>query len=229
MPGRHADSGQLKISIAAKSSAPPESAAPRKGRGRPREFNREEALDAALRLFWAKGYEPTSVAEICAAMDVNPPSLYATFGNKTALFLEAMRHYERLYWEKPAARFMREKNIYKAVDDYFQDAAKILLTPSAPCGCMTVLSAINISDDEKEIIAELKKLRSATREMFTERMRIAIDAGQIPADTNVPAIAGALTALLEGLSLQARHQVFLSELKAMAACAVRLLPPPPGK
>lgn len=197
-----------------------------KSRGRPREFDRQQALEIALKIFWTKGYEPASVAEICAAMQINPPSLYAAFGNKSGLFLEAAAYYERAYWDKPAKKLMSEPDIYKAIDTYFMDAVKILLAPDAPCGCMVILGAVNISESEKEIISELKKMRDSTRKMFAERLRMAINSGQIPAETDVPALSGALNALLEGLSLQAREDLFLSELKAMASLAVRLLPPP---
>lgn len=196
-----------------------------KNRGRPREFDRQEALETALELFWTKGYEPASVAELCAAMDINPPSLYAAFGNKSGLFLEAARHYERKYWDAPAKRLLANPDVYAAIDTFFQDAVKILLSPDAPCGCLIILGAVNISDSEKEIIEELRKMRESTRKLFAERMRLAIRAGQIPADTDVPALSGCLNALLEGLSLQAREGLFLSELKAMASLAVRLLPP----
>lgn len=195
-------------------------------RGRPREFDREKALDEALKIFWSKGYAPTTVAELCAVMGINPPSLYAAFGNKAGLFLEAARQYEQIYWDKPGRRLFQEADIYKAISDFFQDAAGILLSPDAPCGCLVVLGAVNISEAEKEVISALKKMREDTRRMFAERLRIAIKAGQIPADTDVPALSGALNALLEGLSLQSREGIFLSELKAMASLAIRLLPAP---
>lgn len=197
-----------------------------RNRGRPREFDREKALITALKIFWSKGYEPASVAEICAAMGINPPSLYAAFGNKAGLFMEAALYYKRLYWEEPEKRLMAEPDVYKAIHNYFQEAVQILLSPDAPCGCLVILGGINISDDKTEIITLLKSLREKTRRMFAERMRLAIQSGQIPPDTDVPALSGALNALLEGLSLQAREGLFLSELKAMASLAVRLLPPP---
>lgn len=196
-----------------------------KGRGRPREFNRHEALIAALKVFWEQGFEQASIVDLCAAMGIVPPSLYAAFGNKASLFLEAVRYYERMYWQQPAECLMAEPDVRAAIAAYFQTAAQILLSPAAPCGCMTVLSAINISPSETEIIAELAALREGKRKMFAERLRVAIQERQIPADTDVPAISGALTALLEGLSLQAREGLFLSELKAMAAYAQCFLPP----
>ena len=77
-----------------------------RGKGRPRAFDRGLALHRALEVFWQQGYAPASVASLCKAMKINPPSLYATFGNKATLFLEALRHYEQTYWEAPAQRFL---------------------------------------------------------------------------------------------------------------------------
>lgn len=196
-----------------------------RGKGRPRAFDRSKALHSALEVFWQQGYEPASVAELCKAMHINPPSLYAAFGNKSSLFLEAVRHYEHTYWEEPAIRFLKEPDIYTAVKNFFNEAVQILLSPETPCGCMVVLAAVNISESEKEIIEAVRELRLATKKMFADRLRRAILDGQIPADTNVPALAGALNTLLEGLSIQARDGLFQSELKAFAAFAVRMLPP----
>lgn len=197
----------------------------KRGKGRPKGFDREKALGAALELFWEKGYEPTSVAELCQVMDINPPSLYCCFGNKAGLFLEAVRLYEDMYWKLPAKRFMEEKDIYKAVEDYFNDATRILLSPHTPCGCMVVLAAINISPEEKDIIEAISAMRMETKKMFADRLARAIKDGQIPPDSDVPALAGALNTFLEGLSLQSRDKLFLSELLNMAAYAVRILPP----
>jgi len=196
-----------------------------RGKGRPRAFDRDLALHRALEVFWRQGYAPASVASLCKAMKINPPSLYATFGNKATLFLEALRHYEQTYWDAPARRFLAAPDIYAAVGDFFQEAAQILLSPETPCGCMVVLAAVNIAADEKEIIETVRQLRLATKQMFAQRLRRAIQDRQIPPDTDVPALAGALNTLLEGLSLQARDGLFQSELKAIAAHAVRMLPP----
>lgn len=195
-----------------------------RGKGRPRAFDREEALKAALRLFWEEGYEPASVARLCAVMDIKPPSLYATFGNKAALFLEAVRHYEHAYWREPSRRFLEEPDLYRAVEEFFATAARILLSPETPCGCMLVLAAVNISPAETEIIQAIREMRMETKAMFAARLRRAVTDGQLPPDTDIGALAGALNALLEGLSLQARDGLSRDELSAMSARAVHLLP-----
>ncbi|MDE5833492.1 MAG: TetR/AcrR family transcriptional regulator, partial [Desulfovibrio sp.] len=158
---------------------------------------------------------------------VNPPSLYATFGNKSSLFLEALRFYEKTYWQSPANKLMSEPDIRRAIAAYFDEAAEIILSPDNPCGCMVVTAAVNISDSETEIIRRVREIREDTRKMFAERLRAAIKVGQLPPGTDAPALAGAFNALLEGLSLQAKSGLFQSELKAMAACAVRMLPESP--
>lgn len=197
-----------------------------RSKGRPRAFDRAQALRSALEVFWRRGYAPASVAELCKAMRINPPSLYATFGNKAALFLEALRHYEHTYWDGPSRRFQEEPDVYAAVEHFFRDAARILLSPHTPCGCMVVLAAVNIAEDEAEIIAAVRELRQATETLFAERLRRAVQEGQLPPDMPVEPLAGALNTLLEGLSLQARDGLSLSELSAIAGLAVRLLPPP---
>lgn len=203
----------------------PEKTAKNSGRrGRPRAFDREEALNKALEIFWRLGYEPASVALLCSEMGVNPPSLYTTFGNKAQLFLEAVRHYEKVYWDEPARLFMAEPDIYLAVDNFFHEAARILISPNTPCGCMVVLAAVNIAEDETEIITEIRKMRQDTKNMFLEKLREAIASGQIPASTDAPALAGILNTFLEGMSLQARDGIFQSELLAIASGAVNLLP-----
>jgi len=77
--------------------------APAKQRGRPRGFDRDEALESAIRLFWTRGYEATSISDLTQAMDITPPSLYAAFGDKKRLFLEAVERYEQDRYPVPAA------------------------------------------------------------------------------------------------------------------------------
>jgi Transcriptional regulator len=202
----------------------PDSHDHRRGKGRPRSFDREKALTRALDVFWQRGYEPASIAELCRAMEINPPSLYSAFGNKAGLFLEAVSFYEKTYWEDASQKLMTEPDIYRGFADYFMESARILLSPDSPCGCMVVLGAINVSDNAGEIVTAIKELRFATKDMFAKRLRRGIDDGQLPADTDVAALAGAFNTMLEGLSIQARDGLSLAEFERIAAHAARLLP-----
>lgn len=195
-----------------------------RSKGRPRSFDREKALTQALDVFWRRGYEPASINELCTAMGINAPSLYATFGNKASLFLEAVRFYEAKYWDAPTKKFMDGTNLSQDFYDFFRETARILLSPDSPCGCMVVLAAINVSEDAKEVTNSIRELRFVAKDQFAKRLMRGISEGQLPAGTDVPALAGAFNAMLEGLSIQARDGLSPSELERIAVHAVRLLP-----
>lgn len=119
---------------------------------------------------------------------------------------------------------MEEKDFYLAVYNFFTEAAGILLSPDLPCGCMVVLAAVNISEQEEEIIQTLRRMRLATKNMFAEKIRLAVNDGQLPSDTDTETLAGALNTYLEGLSLQARDGLSAEELRKAASYAVHMLP-----
>ena len=194
------------------------------GRGRPREFDREKALREALKVFWSNGYLNTTIPLLCDAMGIKSPSLYCAFGSKGELFLEALEYYKKIYWRDAFAKFMSEEDIYSATNNLFLDAARILLLPDAPCGCLTVFSAMTLPPREKKILGVISHMRQNTKKMFRERLMRAVKDSQIPPAANIPAIAGALTNFFEGLSLQARDDICLAELMEIAALGVRLLP-----
>ena len=195
-----------------------------RGKGRPRSFDRDAVLIRALEVFWKRGYAPASISELCAAMGINAPSLYAAFGNKSRLFLEAVTFYEKHYWSAPARRFMAEKDFYLAVSRFFAEAASILLSANTPCGCMVVLAAVNISEGETDVIETLHQMRVATKDMFAKKIRQAMEDGQLPENTSVEGLATAFNTFLEGMSLQARDYLNEERLREAASYAVRMLP-----
>lgn len=194
-------------------------------RGRPREFDREKALRNALELFWSQGYLQTTMAQLCRAMGIKSPSLYCAFGNKAQLFLEALAYYKKSYWSVAFSNFMTEPNLYKATRELFVETARILLLPDAPCGCLTVYTAMSLPPKETGILEAIGRMRDDTRKMFRNKLKMAITSGQIPANSNLPAISRALANFFEGLSLQARDDICLAELTEIAILGVRLLPP----
>lgn len=193
-------------------------------KGRPRGFDREQALIRALDVFWRLGYEPASVAELCSVMGIKPPSLYAAFGNKAKLFLEAMDFYEHTYWDATWARLDSEPDVHRAVAAFFKEAAGILLSPDAPCGCLVVLAAINVSPESTEVSSAVAKLREHGKNLFNKRLRRALSDGQLPVETDIKSLAAALNTMLEGMSIQARDGLTPTAMVHLAAHAVRLLP-----
>lgn len=196
-----------------------------RSKGRPRAFDRDQALLRALEVFWKRGYEPASVTELCAAMGINPPSLYAAFGNKAKLFLEAVAHYEATFWDATWERMDTEPDVVSAIREFFHTSASILTEPQAPCGCMVVLAAVNVSDDAGEVTAALKALRQEGRDYLQQRLDRAVEAGQLKPQTNTRILAAALNTLLEGMSLQAHDAASREDLQGIAATAEAMLAP----
>lgn len=193
-------------------------------RGRPREFDREQALLQALDVFWQRGYEPASVAQLCTAMGIKPPSLYAAFGNKAELFLEAAEYYEKTFWSEAKRAIEAEEDVRVAITNFFLAAAAILTSTSAPCGCLVVLAAVNVSVESQPVMDTLWQLRQNSRETFTRRLARAKHERQLAADADVPALAATLYALIEGMSLQARDGATQAELEKIARTAGVFLP-----
>ena len=114
---------------------------------------------------------------------------------------------------------MRQRKIF------FAEAAHILLAPNAPCGCLIVMGFLNLPADEPALLKAITERRELTRAMFRTKLKDAVNDAQIPADCDIPAIAGALHNFFEGLSIQARGDICLSELVAIALKGTQLLPP----
>lgn len=196
-------------------------------KGRPRNFDREAALNRALELFWHRGYEPTSISELCSSMGINPPSLYAAFGSKARLFLEAVDHYEKVYWDTTWGKMEKEPDLHRAIKDFFLEAANILTSPEAPCGCLVVLAAINVSPESQEVIDALKLLRQEGKDFFLQRLQRGLNEGYLPPDTDVKALANSLSTMLEGMSIQAQDGMSREDLINIATIAITMLPAKP--
>lgn len=166
----------------------------------------------------------TTMSQLCGAMGIKSPSLYCAFGNKAELFLEALAYYRKAYWSKAFGEYLSSTDIYSGTKAFFEESARILLLPNAPCGCLTVFSAMTLPAREEHILNTLTEMRRETKNMFRRRLMQAVRDGQLPADCNIPAISGALTNFFEGLSLQARDEICLAELLAIASRGVLLLP-----
>jgi AcrR family transcriptional regulator len=197
---------------------------PARGKGRPRSFDRDRALHRALEVFWTRGYGAATVAELCAAMGIKPPSLYAAFGNKDALFLEALRHYETTYWAAPWRALDDEPDLRRGMKRFLCEAAGILSSRDVPCGCLVVQNSGSVSPDSDEVREALRTLRDASKASFRARLDRARDAGALPTATDTQALAAAFAAVLQGMSAQARDGATREQLERIAGAALAMLP-----
>jgi len=195
-----------------------------KPRGRPLSFDREQALEQAMHVFWQHGYEAASIAELTTAMGITAPSLYTAFGDKEHLFLEAIERYAT----GPGGGYPRaleeEPTAYLAIKRCLEEAADELTQTNHPKGCMLVLAATNCSKASAHIQAALIKRRAASDAGVRCRIEHGIQSGELPAGTDPEALANFYTAVFRGMSMLAADGASRESLLATAAVALKAWP-----
>lgn len=179
-------------------------------RGRPREFCADSALAAALRVFWAKGYEGASLTDLTESMGITRPSLYAAFGNKETLFRQALDLYER---DKLAyiGEAMREPSA-RAVADYLLHGAVDTATGSESRGCMGVIASVGCQSVEPSIRDDVNRRAESAKQLIVARMDRAIAEGEFFVPTKAEVITRYLLAVMQGISVQAQAGATRAEL-----------------
>ncbi|MDD2658047.1 MAG: TetR/AcrR family transcriptional regulator [Candidatus Pacebacteria bacterium] len=196
----------------------------KRSRGRPRLLDREHALEVALQLFWRYGYEGTSIAELTAAMGITPPSLYAAFGSKDALYRAALDRYEASYGGYAARALTEEPRVRDAVARMFREAVAVYAAGREPLGCMLAAGAVMCAPEHKDVTADLARRRSAVIAMIKDRFDRAVADEELAPSTDTAALAAFCAAVIQGLSIQARDGTDRGLLEAVAATALSAWP-----
>ncbi|MFF8310349.1 TetR/AcrR family transcriptional regulator [Streptomyces lydicus] len=195
-----------------------------KQRGRPRSFDRETALEQAIRSFWEQGYEATSISDLTRAMGIGAPSLYAAFGDKRALFDEVVAEYRRLYGGFISRAVAEEPTARRGVERALREAAAEYTEPGRPRGCLVISAALNTSPGSAEVAASLREMRRSNLREIASAVRADVAAGELPAGTDADALAGYVGAVIQGMSQQARDGAERTALEAVAELAMRAWP-----
>jgi AcrR family transcriptional regulator len=190
-------------------------------RGRPREFDVEEALAAALRVFWEKGYEGASLTDLTDAMGITRPSLYAAFGNKEALFKRALDLYEteklayvRAALEAPSARGVAQRMLEGTIENITSECR----------GCLGVIASVGCSNQNSPIQQDVRARAESSRNAMIERMQRAIGEGDFTLPVTAEAMTQYLMAVLQGISVQAGADASREQLQQVAEATLATWP-----
>ena len=195
---------------------------PARPRGRPRTFDRAQALCAAVSVFRKHGYEGASLAELQEAMGgISPPSLYAAFGSKEGLFKEAVALY-RDSIARPSVTALEAPDLTarEAIERTLRATVAAITQPGEPHGCLIVMGALTCSPDGETASSYLQTMRHKTHELILARIKRGVRDGDVPKRAKVDAMAMFVTAFTHGLSIQARDGATRPALEAAVTCAM---------
>lgn len=171
-------------------------------RGRPREFDVDDALDKAILLFWRQGYEGTSLADLINAMGITKPSLYAAFGNKEELFKKAVDRYA----DKRLAildKIFGQPSSRHAIEGFLAMFTGAEAADGTPCGCLMVQGALVCSPDGDSVKDDLLSRRMSNLKLLCERLERWKADGDLPADTDTESLGRYVITVANGLAVQA--------------------------
>ena len=174
--------------------------------GRPKSFDRQEALEKAMQLFWTKGYEAASVRDLLAAMGINRGSMYDTFGDKRSLFLESIRHYcENVAGPAIAslnAAGSPRANIERTLREFAERAA------SSGCrGCLVTNTTVEVASHDPGVAKAMKSALLSVEEAFRQVLERAVELNEVPANANTRTLARFLVNTLQGLVVTAKAKL----------------------
>jgi AcrR family transcriptional regulator len=191
--------------------------------GRPRAFCEVTALDAAMRVFWEKGYEGASLDDLTSAMGINRSSLYSTFGDKEQLFKTAMEHYA----EGPAAYIgesLRQPTARSVVMALLKGTLNLLTDPSHPRGCLFLQGGLACGSGTESVQQALVEWRKKGQGAVEKRLKQARKDGDLPSGVDPRALARYISILITGLGVQAANGATKSEMTRAVEIALRSLP-----
>ncbi|MDF7652069.1 TetR/AcrR family transcriptional regulator [Candidatus Pantoea formicae] len=197
----------------------------RKSRGRPKVFDREDALDKALMLFWAHGYEGTSLSDLVEATGAKAPTLYAEFENKEGLFRAAMQRYiETFSAQRNAVLDDESRDVKSAIEAYFRATAACFTECDKPAGCFFICTSSALSSGSEEIAHMLAQQHHAQERALKQFLELRQQRGELPQCADSATLASFLACLLQGMSVRAREGATRDDLDGIVNTQMAIWP-----
>jgi AcrR family transcriptional regulator len=195
------------------------------GRGRPRTFDVDEALDKAIIVFWRQGYEGTSLDDLTSAMGVSKPSLYAAFGNKEQTFRRAVARYAEIDMAY-VGDAIAEPTAARVAERYLRSNVEAITTPGKPPGCLSIQGGLSARGENREVVEFLNQSRARGESQIARRFEAAVSAGDLSASERPAELAKYLSTVSAGLAVQAAAGAARQDLNDVVTRALRAFPGP---
>ena len=195
-------------------------------RGRPKSFDREQALDAALGVFWEKGFGATAIGDLTASMGIGRQSLYDTFGDKHALFLEALRRYTEMHLAEMRTIFESDGSPFENIRAVFARMKQEAL--DGTCGCMMVNSSTELGAHDDGAARLIEKTTVRMEGLFREQLERARDAGELTDAASPRALSRLIVDTANGLAARSRLGLDEEEIEDVFDALIGLMAKPPA-
>lgn len=191
-----------------------------------REFDEDQAIDAAVECFWSRGYEATSVRDLAERMGIGGASLYNAFGDKRSLFVRALERYANRSARERIARLEAGHRPKEAIRAFLSEVVERSLKDSGRKGCLLVNSALDVAPHDAELGRVVTGYLDEIRAFFRRNVEAACRAGQTPDDIDADAVSVHLLGVLMGMRVLARTGARRKALEAVVKPALDLLERP---
>ncbi|MBJ8083416.1 TetR/AcrR family transcriptional regulator [Bacillus wiedmannii] len=166
-----------------------------------REFDEEKALDAAMQLFWEKGYAATSLSDLTAKMEIQKPSLYSAFGDKEGLFEAALRRYTNLHAANIRTKLQNEQSVKEAIRTFFENIVEEEYKKEFSKGCFCINTMVELAPHNEKFEVLTREHQMYLAVIFQELITKGIRSGELQNDLNAKAVAQTLVTSLIGLTV----------------------------
>ncbi len=191
--------------------------------GRPRAFDTETALDAAMKVFWEKGYEGTSLDDLTEAMGINRSSLYSSFGDKQTLFQKVIERYK----SGPMAflsEALAQPTARQSIEYLLRSIVDFLADPSHPKGCLTLQGGMACGTGTEEVKQTMIDWRKGVTQPILRRLQQAQSDGDLGRDVNAKDLARYIVVVMNGLGVQSVNGASRGEMNRTVDLALRAIP-----
>jgi len=191
-------------------------------KGRPRSFDEDQAIDAAMRVFWEKSFEGTTMTDLTDATGLSRSSIHAAFGSKEGLFLKAVERYKSgpiTYIPKALA----EPTLPRAIEALFRGMVNSLSIPGNPKGCLSIHGALACGTERELVTQVMTKWRRSNENLIEERIQQAQREGELGRNVNAADYARYIATIMMGIGIQAVNGAGRAELTRMADMALQFL------